>query len=107
MTPPTTILHDNFDNKKLLRLIKPTKPHHSSVENVRVTLSKTPSADEIAPGQALTLTCAAKAGPKPDYLLFKNTTNHIVEYNNAATAGVVVTDNGLSYTHTIARLVSS
>ena len=71
-----------------------------------MTLSKTPSADEIAPGQALTLTCAAKAGPKPDYLLFKDTTNHIVEYNNATT-GVVVTANGLSYTHTIARLVSS
>ena len=74
---------------------------------MRVTLSKTPSADEIAPGQALTLTCTAKADPKPDYLLFKDNTNDIVEYNNAATAGVVVTDNGLSYTHTIARLVSS
>ena len=71
-----------------------------------MTLNKTPSADEIAPGQALTLTCAAKAVPKPDYLLFKNTTNDILEYNNATTAGVVVTDNGLSYTHTIARLVS-
>ena len=71
-----------------------------------MTLSKTPSTDEIAPGLALTLTCAAKADPKPDYLLFKNTTNDIVEYNNAATAEVVVTDNGLSYTHTIARLVS-
>ena len=72
-----------------------------------MTLSKTPSADEIAPGQALTLTCAAKAGPKPDYLLFKDNTNDIVDYNNAATAAVVVTDNGLSYTYTTARLVLS
>ena len=106
-----------------------------------MTLSKTPSADDIAPGQTLTFTCAAKgstlnilqnkdsyaghgelkttplftyklttcflsAVPKPDYLLFKNSTNDIVEYNKATTAGVVVTANGLSYTHTITRLVA-